>query len=436
LENIEIILTGCIADIRSGRATLDGCLDRYPQQRHELEPLLRTAMNIKQPPFYRMDENYKRTARARLLQQIESTGKKKNRSFMEIFSFGLPRQLIWARIALTALVILILISLLAGGTVYAAQEGLPGAPLYSIKIGTEDARLLLAGNSADKAELNLEFAQTRLEEMSKVASRNREQTELAFNGYRDNLDAAEQQIGNMANNSVSLNRMEMAMETVRNQIEYCDRIMDSNPEFIEPVRNASMLTVTQQSRFINMLSLQNNVRATQINLDLMQDRLLRAESKANINQYQMMEQALVQYRQFSLVGLQIMENAQNETTNNTEIEQLNQQAMQGYRNILDSFPDNIPLTYRNSIENCLQMTEQLRIRAMNMNQIQDNSIPGPQKPDSLKGEETDKGQDNNSVPQNNGQSQNAGNSGTGTGSYGGTGGGSGGGGGGSGGSGK
>jgi len=432
LENIEIILTRCIADIRSGRATLDECLDRYPQQRHELEPLLRTAMNIEQPPFYRMDENYKRAARVRLLQQIESTGKKKNRSFMEIFSFGLPRQLIWARVALTALVILILITLLAGGTAYAAQESLPGDPLYPVKIGTEDARLLLAGNNADKAELNLEFAQTRLMEMSRVASRNREQTELAFNGYRDNLDAAEQQIRNMANNSVSMNQMEMAMENVRNQLEYCDRIMDSNPEFIEPVRNASMLTVTQQSRFINMLSLQNNLRATQINLDLMQNRLLRAEAKVNSNQYQMMEQALVQYRQFSQVGLQILENAQNEATNNTEIERLNQQAMQGYRNILDSFPDNIPLTYRNSIENCLQITEQLRIRAMNRNQIQDNFIPGPQEPGSLKDEGTDKGQDK----QNNEQSQNAGNSGSGTGSYGGTGGGSGGGGGGSGGSGK
>ena len=147
LEKIEKILTNCIKEIKSGKATLAECLDRYPSRRQELEPLLKMALNIQEPPAFKLDSSYKQVAKAQLLQQIRATRQEKSRSFTDIFSFGIPPQFVWARVAVSVVVIIIVISMLAGGTAYAAQGSLPGDLLYPVKTGTEDARLLIAGDS-------------------------------------------------------------------------------------------------------------------------------------------------------------------------------------------------------------------------------------------------------------------------------------------------
>ena len=71
-KNIETILTNCIEEIKSGKATLAQCLDHYPSRRQELEPLLKMALIIKEPPTFNLDSSYKQSAKARLLQQIRT----------------------------------------------------------------------------------------------------------------------------------------------------------------------------------------------------------------------------------------------------------------------------------------------------------------------------------------------------------------------------
>jgi hypothetical protein len=106
LEKIETILTNCIREIKSGKATLSECLDRYASIRRELEPLLKIALYIQEPPSFKMDTSYKQAAKARLLQQIRFSKQKKTRPFTDIFSFGLPPQFVWARVAVSVLVVI------------------------------------------------------------------------------------------------------------------------------------------------------------------------------------------------------------------------------------------------------------------------------------------------------------------------------------------
>ena len=122
MEKIEIILTNCIKEIKSGKATLAECLNRYPSRRKELEPLLKMALNIQEPPALQLDNNYKQAAKAQLLQQIRAPKQKKSRSFADIFSFGIPSQYAWARVAVSVLIVVVLLSTLAGGTAYASQS--------------------------------------------------------------------------------------------------------------------------------------------------------------------------------------------------------------------------------------------------------------------------------------------------------------------------
>jgi hypothetical protein len=69
-------------------------------------------------------------------------------------------------IALVALVIALFLFSGAGITAYAAQSALPGDALYTIKTSIEQTQVRLAADAAKIAELHLEFAERRLEEIS------------------------------------------------------------------------------------------------------------------------------------------------------------------------------------------------------------------------------------------------------------------------------
>lgn len=375
MDKIENILTNCIKEIKSGKATLAECLERYPSRRKELEPLLKMALNIQGPPALQLDNSYKQTAKARLLQQIRAPREKKSRSFSDIFSFGIPSQFAWARVAVSVLVVVVLLSTLTTGTAFAAQSSLPGDLLYPVKTTTEDARVLFAGSSAVKTELNLEFAQTRLDEMSKLADSNEGKIELAVNGYRGNLEAARKQIQRVSDASNRSSLLEAALADIQNQTAFCDNIIDTNPKYSEQVKEASTLSISEQETLLQMLALQNNMRATQVNLNAMQSRLQRAQEKANNEQYQLMQEALLQYQQFNQLGEEIL---QSYNQQNTQVETLTLQTLTGYLNTLDSIFKQVPQEYQNSIEICRQMTLQFQNQARYRYQHQGDSGKGPQ----------------------------------------------------------
>jgi len=409
LEKIEIILTQCIKDIKSGRATLAECLNRYPSRRQELEPLLKVALNIQEPPVIELESSYKQAAKARLLQQIRTAKPEKSRSLTDIFSFGLPQRFVWARVAVFVVVALIVLSMLGGGTVYASQNSLPGELLYPVKTGIEDVRLFFAGSSAAKAELNLQFAQTRLEEMSRLAVSNEERTQMAVNGYRSNLDAAREQIRNIASTSTRYTLLNRALEDMQNQMGFCDSVIDVNPAYLEPVREASALCISEQVQLLTMLAQQNNVEAAQINLAAMQNRLQRAQAKAEGGNYQTMEEVLLQYREFNRLGEQLLQTAQATNNHNTEIEELSLAALSGYLNTINSISQQVPPEYRNSVEACRQATLQFQTQARHRYQNQGDAGTGIDGPLSGNGDGSTAGQGGQTNPQAPGGTGNTGN---------------------------
>jgi hypothetical protein len=68
--------------------------------------------------------------------------------------------------------VFVLVALFGGGfaTASAAGNALPGDALYPVKVNLEQARLALTINRVRKAELHLEFAQRRMEEINALAA--------------------------------------------------------------------------------------------------------------------------------------------------------------------------------------------------------------------------------------------------------------------------
>jgi hypothetical protein len=56
----------------------------------------------------------------------------------------------------------------AGMTAYASQSALPGDALYGVKTSVEQTRVSLARDAADRAQLNLAFAERRLDEIARL----------------------------------------------------------------------------------------------------------------------------------------------------------------------------------------------------------------------------------------------------------------------------
>ena len=99
-----------------------------------------------------------------------------------------------SRIAFTTIaVILIVLVFLSGGsavTALAAQSALPGDALYPVKMTLEQTRLSLSRDAANRAQLQLEFAERRLEEIEALIAEGRYQNisaaTLEFQTYINN----------------------------------------------------------------------------------------------------------------------------------------------------------------------------------------------------------------------------------------------------------
>ena len=77
-----------------------------------------------------------------------------------------------------------LVFVLGGGTVLAANGSMPGSPLYAVKLATENLSIKLAGSEEKKAELYVAMANLRVTEM----------TWMVDNGKTQDLEAAAQRI--------------------------------------------------------------------------------------------------------------------------------------------------------------------------------------------------------------------------------------------------
>ncbi|HUP28018.1 MAG TPA: DUF5667 domain-containing protein [Chloroflexia bacterium] len=139
-------------------------LNRFPQYREELEPLLALGMNIPSAiPFIEPLD------RAAMKQRLMNVAAARYQPAATVAAERQKRRLVlpwlntpaWAVLASTA-VLLVFLWL-------ASSSALPGNPLYPVKLTTEDVKLNLATSGSAKLEEHLSAANTRLAELQALA---------------------------------------------------------------------------------------------------------------------------------------------------------------------------------------------------------------------------------------------------------------------------
>jgi len=162
-KKVQDILDNCIERMLKGES-IEDCLKTYPEQAHELEPLLRTSAGIRQNSLaIQPASELKQRVRTRLRGMLYAKTERKR-----------AKVPIWHRRWAVSLVSVLVVLIASAGTVAASGKALPDQSLYPVKLASEEMRLALTFSDLDKAELHIKFAQRRTVEMVELAGQGKD----------------------------------------------------------------------------------------------------------------------------------------------------------------------------------------------------------------------------------------------------------------------
>lgn len=165
-KSFDDILDICLERITVKGDSIEQCLESYPEQAAELEPLLRAASyTVGVSSAIEPRPEFQRLTKQLLFSALEV--KKEKRTGRRMPLWGWQRR--WA-VAITVVLVLILIGV---GTVSASASSLPGDTLYPVKTATEKVQGFFTMGSEAKASFHMKIAQRRMDELKLLAESNR-----------------------------------------------------------------------------------------------------------------------------------------------------------------------------------------------------------------------------------------------------------------------
>jgi len=176
-DELEEALENCITLLEKREESMKSCLDRYPDLRESLEPLLRTALAIEEVlPEVSPSATFKKSLGVKLDIVVKNKrkelilSKKASRKGFSLPAFLYPRKNILA----PALAAVLVFAILSTGTVVASANTLPNSVFYPVKRAVENVKVILSIGAQDKAQTYLELSEKRLNEAMTMANINNE----------------------------------------------------------------------------------------------------------------------------------------------------------------------------------------------------------------------------------------------------------------------
>ena len=197
----------CISQMRAG-ATLESCLAHYPQYAEDLRPLLRTAQELHTLAVPQERIESVQAGRQRLLNAYakkaavrQPVSESSILRFIQRILIKLTRKddLDMKLVTRFALALLLVVGLMVGGgiTATASARALPGDTLYPLKLSLEDLNLFLANNPQARQQLELQYQNTRQQEVQSVIQLGR-QTDVHFIGVISAINPDRWTIGGLS----------------------------------------------------------------------------------------------------------------------------------------------------------------------------------------------------------------------------------------------
>jgi hypothetical protein len=389
LKKFEDVLVQCIEDIKAGRSSIEDCLNRYPSVREQLEPLLKIALGIREPADVRPSAGFKIKARVWLMDRMHGEqaatkwpwfrfgGRIRPMPYLKRFSMST---------AGVILVVVVAISALGAGTAYASQSSLPGDTLYSVKLATEQAGMMLLRDDVTRAERALGFANKRMREMEALAEKGRSQDlEVAVEQYAYALNMTLAMIEQAADRGLATEDiMALVAEAAARHLSILDEVWDRVPEEAKAaITHARNVSETGRENALETLAGNNTVWATELNLAAMEGRLNRI--RARVQNAEAVQIALRQFEGMAELSEEISRIAQEIGLNTTYVAELMAEATIGHLQVLAELYDEVPEQVRPEIERTmanLMIRHQNRVQALEQKGVE--APPAPVIPERIR----------------------------------------------------
>lgn len=166
-RELDNVLEQCLERLLVEGESIEQCLQSFPAYQEELKPLLEMALATKQASDIRPRPEFREKARYQFYSELQEAESKKGRSF---FSRGW-----WPRWATVPVAVVLGLVMVGGGLVAASGGSMPGEPLYSVKLVTEQVQLAFTPSALGKAELYAKLADRRVAEIVYLAGESRPQ---------------------------------------------------------------------------------------------------------------------------------------------------------------------------------------------------------------------------------------------------------------------
>jgi hypothetical protein len=168
MNTLDEILAECLTDIESGEASLEQCLELYPEHAQDLRPLLQTAQSVRQAPTVEPSAAFQSVAPTRLANLMAAHRRPEIAQRHPDRAPSLRRlTLLASRVA----VVVIMVTVLLAGTAYASQGSLPDGPLYPLKRTIEQVRVTAARSDMRRARVFVGLLDERARETAAMAER-------------------------------------------------------------------------------------------------------------------------------------------------------------------------------------------------------------------------------------------------------------------------
>lgn len=186
---ISALLAECSDMILAG-ASLAACLERYPEQASELEPLLSTIFSVHEltpvPPRLPAVAARGRTIFMSQVARLQPRGA--TRSWWQSFVNPFPSTPRTRPLGLFAILLIVIISgIVISGSVTLASSALPGDFLFGVKTGAENVRMFLTTDEEAREDLSALYGQRRVDEARAVVDRRRPVDNLILQGIIESL---------------------------------------------------------------------------------------------------------------------------------------------------------------------------------------------------------------------------------------------------------
>ncbi len=235
-KQLETVLDECIERMEHG-ASIEDCLESFPQYAQELHPLLTLTQGLKESLKVAPSASARSLGRSRLMAEVSAQATRKT-----------PRMLSWfgpMRGWATAGALAVIVFVGGFGVVQASSDTVPGQTLYPVKRTVERARLAWPFQSREeKASLSAELAVRRADEMAALARDNKtyrladlaEKLDVHLARAADlSLDVAGFGVRNIPEKDLSPEALQQRQQTLRRVAERLERDYTSGLERLQAI---------------------------------------------------------------------------------------------------------------------------------------------------------------------------------------------------------